>query len=362
VQTIGSDQSNDVALGDLDGDGDLDAFVANQGPNTVFINQGGMQGGTAGEFSDSGMALGSAFSEDVSLGDLDGDGDLDAFVANGSFDPSRIWVNTGNGSFIGGESISGGGLPSSAVALGDLDSDGDLDAFIARPNVRNLIVWNKGGAQSGTEGTFTNQNESGNTFPSESSRGIELGDLDGDGDLDAFVANSGESNSVWINQGGSQSGTEGIFQSGSSLSGSALSYAVALGDLNGDGDLDAVLANFGDATLFINSANPAVLRDDLLPPTPVPHDDDHGNAIATATPIDRPTDGVGTRVTASGNYTRDIDAFTFEALPRQRYFDSATSGEVEIYLGNDRQRGNAIVDTANLSRRLTTLVHNPDTD
>ncbi len=52
-----------VALGDLDGDGDLDAFYANgevEGPrpNTVLINQGGAQGGPAGEFHDSGQRLG----------------------------------------------------------------------------------------------------------------------------------------------------------------------------------------------------------------------------------------------------------------------------------------------------------------
>lgn len=74
--------SFDVTLGDLDGDGDLDAFVGNTAyydnpANTVWLNEG------QGVFVDSGQRLGSSFTWAVALGDLDGDGDLDAFVANG---------------------------------------------------------------------------------------------------------------------------------------------------------------------------------------------------------------------------------------------------------------------------------------
>ena len=47
---------------------------------------------------DSGQSLGSSTSRDVSLGDVDGDGDLDAFVAN-QFQGNRVWLNDGSGSF-----------------------------------------------------------------------------------------------------------------------------------------------------------------------------------------------------------------------------------------------------------------------
>jgi hypothetical protein len=57
-----------VALGDVDGDGDLDVFVANNGQaNRVWVNDG------SGGFSDSGQSLGSSFSYGVALGDVDGD-------------------------------------------------------------------------------------------------------------------------------------------------------------------------------------------------------------------------------------------------------------------------------------------------
>jgi Ca2+-binding RTX toxin-like protein len=55
---------------------DLDAFVANDGDNRVWENQGGAQGGTAGVFQDSGQALGNADSKAGALGDLDADGDV----------------------------------------------------------------------------------------------------------------------------------------------------------------------------------------------------------------------------------------------------------------------------------------------
>ena len=80
-------------------------------------------------FVDSGQRLGVGRSWDVSLGDLDGDGDLDAFVANSAKGEigSQAWLNDGSGIFFshGPELPFGTGLE-----LGDLDGDGDLDVFI----------------------------------------------------------------------------------------------------------------------------------------------------------------------------------------------------------------------------------------
>ena len=115
-QALGSSQSNAVSLGDLDGDGDLDAFVSNgtnaDQPNRIWLNDGN------GTFNDSGQTLGSNRSQSVKLGDLDNDGDLDAFVAN-NFNqgtqqfggPNKVWLNStvidpfGNGSFEDGLSF-----------------------------------------------------------------------------------------------------------------------------------------------------------------------------------------------------------------------------------------------------------------
>jgi hypothetical protein len=83
------------------------------------------------------------------------------------------------------------------------------------------------------------------------SRGVALGDLDGDGDLDAVVANfGGQAETVWLNDG------TGIFTARPTTPsfGAGDSRGVALGDLDGDGDLDAVVANEFDQaeTVWVN--------------------------------------------------------------------------------------------------------------
>jgi hypothetical protein len=224
-QTLGDSVSQDVALGDLDGDGDLDAFAVNEGdqPNEVWLNDG------TGIFTDSGQRLGNSHSNAVALGDLDGDGDLDAFVGNDDADHT-VWLNDGAGHFTDSRQ-SLGGSSGWAVALGDLDGDGDLDVFEGGGGV------NKAWLNDGT-GSFT---DSGQDLAASDSVAVALGDLDDDGDLDAFVGNwfGGGVNQVWLNDG-----TGTFTDSGQNL-GTLGTLAVALGDVNGDGDLDAFVANQG---------------------------------------------------------------------------------------------------------------------
>jgi len=122
-QDIGSSQSHGMAMGDLNGNGFVDAFIANTGPNTVWLNN------EDGTFSNSGQSLGDASSMEVALGDLDGNGSLDAFVANNG--TNMIWLNDGNGNFSSGQSLGNLFSFSNGVELGDLDGNGTLDAFVA---------------------------------------------------------------------------------------------------------------------------------------------------------------------------------------------------------------------------------------
>ena len=93
-QNLGDEDSMGAALGDLDGDGDLDAIVSNgtslyrydPTPTTIWFNQGD------GTFVDSGQRIDDPDGEDIALGDLDGDGDLDVVV--GRFrGGAEIWFN-----------------------------------------------------------------------------------------------------------------------------------------------------------------------------------------------------------------------------------------------------------------------------
>ncbi len=85
--------------------------------------------GGNGVFSHSGASLGNNSSSAVSLGDVDGDGDLGAFVARWNVS-DRLWLNDGSGSFVD-TSQNIGNYTSLDVSLGDVDGDGDLDAFVA---------------------------------------------------------------------------------------------------------------------------------------------------------------------------------------------------------------------------------------
>jgi hypothetical protein len=236
--TTGQRMPDDVtgfntALGDVDADGDLDTYIARDGLNMLWLNDG------QGEFTDSGQRFGKNHPvNDMSIGavlaDLDGDGDLDVFeVIYGGL--HRVWFNDGTGTFTdSGQELDVGSGNSHGVALGDLDNDGDLDAFVTITERMAFQVWLNDGA-----GAFIN---SGQSLPSSNAQMIDLGDLDGDGDLDAFMTNTGDSdagsgNTVWLNDG---NGT--FFDSGLRL-GHAYSLGIALGDLDGDGDLDAFVAN-----------------------------------------------------------------------------------------------------------------------
>ena len=130
----------------------------------------------------------------VDLGDVDGDGDLDAWICQINSTQDILWINDGDGHFTECQ-IPIGAFDSRDVQLGDLDGDGDLDAFLAVGefgsviNNPNRVYFNDG------DGNFVN---SGQALGSAMSLGVELGDVDGDNDLDAWVANY-DDNRVWIN-------------------------------------------------------------------------------------------------------------------------------------------------------------------
>jgi hypothetical protein len=266
-QRLGLAEHRTLALGDLDGDGDPDALVGTTGWVVVFLNQGGAQGGRAGTFKDSGRVPDTVTFwggiHPLALGDLDGDGDLDAFIGqccgglmmvDGKtpvplLPYNSAWLNesaSGSGRFPlrdSGQRLEPGG--SVGIALGDLDSDGDLDAFVANSRIDLEAgpvplcnqVWLNDGA-----GRF---HDSGQRLSQADSRAVALGDLDGDGDLDAFIGTNGPA-MVWLNDGKGQH-----TDSGQRL-GSGLTRAVYLQDLDGNHDLDAFVDRGTSGEIWLN--------------------------------------------------------------------------------------------------------------
>ncbi|MCB0024505.1 MAG: VCBS repeat-containing protein, partial [Caldilinea sp.] len=228
---IGADSASTwtMALGDMDGDGDLDAIVGNYGnQNGVFLNNGD------GTFDPTGNPFGTSsdYTAAVAVGDLDGDGDLDVAVGN-SEEQNAIYLNNGDGSFAAsGIDFGTGDDYTYAMVLGDVDGDGDLDIAVGNWHQQNVVYLNNG------DGTFA---ASGNTFGtgSDYTTAVALGDLDGDGDLDMAVGNYEEQNAVYLNSG------DGTFAaSGNEFgTGDDATYSVELGDVDGDGDLDIAAGN-----------------------------------------------------------------------------------------------------------------------
>ncbi|MCA9056734.1 MAG: VCBS repeat-containing protein, partial [Planctomycetaceae bacterium] len=108
----------DIALGDLDGDGDLDFFGVGYGGLQVGINNG--QGTFAPTLQDFTIGAGAT---DVELADIDGDGDLDAVIVH-QFDKganfAMAWLNNGHG-YFSDTGITFGDPGASDIALGELD-------------------------------------------------------------------------------------------------------------------------------------------------------------------------------------------------------------------------------------------------
>lgn len=230
--TLGSaeNRSASLHLGDLDGDGDLDVAVANgrhwPQQNLLLLNQGRARFNLIRPL---GNDLAASYS--TALGDLDGDGDLDIAVGN-DLTSNPIFLNDGRGQFRQHSQI---GKPTSirSLALADVDGDGDLDVLTNVRGRQNLIHLNDGSAR------FVESLPFGRT--TDSTIHTAVGDLNGDGRVDLILANRDrQENAVLLNDGNGRFKKRIPFGSGRDET-----RSVAVADFNADGNLDWVTGNIG---------------------------------------------------------------------------------------------------------------------
>ena len=122
-------------------DGNLDALVGIQGGTALWINQGSQQSGQAGRFAGKKQSPGGDQTRSVRLGDLDGDGDLDALVVGRR--KAEIWWNDGLARYTRAAQS----IPCSSredLATGDFNGDGSLDLFIAGYDASAQVWLNDG--------------------------------------------------------------------------------------------------------------------------------------------------------------------------------------------------------------------------
>ncbi len=241
-------QGRAMALGDYDADGDLDLYLVNeQTRSTPGLNQ--LLRNEDGRFVDVTAALApGAVLEDANSGrsagffDYDSDGDLDLYLVNafgGQSSANRLFDNEG-GQFS--EMASAVGLADAhngrGLAIGDYDNDGDPDVYVASHlgNARGAIYRN----EVSTTGSFTALGaELGIDFAANEV-GAVFGDYDNDGDLDLFVSNETGGNILWRNdQLGAGGRRETRFERVSADLGSR-GIGAAFLDYDNDGDLDLV--------------------------------------------------------------------------------------------------------------------------
>lgn len=258
-----------VATADYDGDGFVDLYVTNLGPNQLLRNRGD------GTFADVTAAAGvddTRWSVPATFFDLDGDQDLDLFVGNYvnfayvrhrkcstrrgapdycgplAYSPvsDRLFRNRGDGTF---EDISvPSGLASAAGnALGaiaiDADDDGNMDIYVANDQMANFLWINQGDAKFRNDamlsGTAVNRDGL-----AEASMGVDAADFDGDLDEDLFLTHLGaETNTLYQNLG------DGLFNDVTASVGLAqpslpfTGFGTRFLDFDNDGWLDLYAAN-----------------------------------------------------------------------------------------------------------------------
>lgn len=286
VETVASG----LATFDFDGDGRIDILFLNGAPlpgsatvspaprNALYRNEGDWK------FKDVTLSAGltdSAYHLGVCVGDYDNDGKPDIYLNN--FGPNILYHNNGNGTFTDVTQQAGVGIGNhvgAGACFLDMDGDGDLDLFVASyvhftfenhqprfinghpayagpmnyPPAPSHLFRNNG------NGTFTDVSaESGIASRPGTGMGIVCADYDGDGDTDIIVGNDAMGNFVWNNDG------KGHFKEVGILSGLAYdrqgigqgTMGVECGDYDNDGKLDFHMTSYQKqfALLYHNVGN-----------------------------------------------------------------------------------------------------------
>ncbi|MEZ4323003.1 MAG: VCBS repeat-containing protein [Myxococcota bacterium] len=195
------------------------------------------------------------WSNKVVLDDVDGDGDLDVVLANGGDynspgtpEPNRVFLNDG-GAFTE-LALPGGPDLSRSVKVGDVDGDGVPELFVSGvyETPSRLFTWTGAG--------FTEVSERLPSTP-HSFGDLELGDVDDDGDLDVVLAdwgpgdplaNPGGRTRLWRNDGGTFTDVTDAAMPDIAV---RMSWDLELADIDNDFDLDVLVASKGSSGSFL---------------------------------------------------------------------------------------------------------------
>ncbi|GAB2948343.1 hypothetical protein GCM10027048_11540 [Hymenobacter coalescens] len=253
------------SLADVDGDGDLDLLATRTYSSFNVLVAVRLNDGTGG-FSGTGtvsVSTNGNSTNDLAVGDIDNDGDVDVLTCAGVQGPGTgeisLRLNDGTGAFSGTATVPLDINPE-AMTLGDVDNDGDLDVLVGSLFSSSVSVLLNGGAGQfgspvrlniGSVGTGVNH--------------LNLGDVDADGDLDLLagtISNTTGAVVLFRNNGGGTFGAVAPV----ATTGLAAGYPgqQVVGDVDGDGDLDVVVGSGSGAqagtSAYLNNARPTTSR------------------------------------------------------------------------------------------------------
>lgn len=317
-----SDNTQSLALGDIDRDGDLDIVSGNKGAqNAVHLNDG------SGHFTATNalrpFGIFSGDTTGLNLGDIDGDGYLDVVVGN-RYQPAVIYLNDTSGGFPEklsrpiGEAINN----VQSVAIGDVNGDGALDLALGSLYGANLVYTNDGKGNYDKSSVQALGPEGNNTYD------LAFGDINGDGALDLATTqwNRPAPHRVFLNDGHGHFSTAhsralGLMPHAKEINprGEFFSRSLDLADVNRDGTLDIVTgdmypkASKQHLTVYLNPSRQAAGLLDHPPTVAVdqPVQDATGNIPLSYQVEDRDLDLVRSVITqvvppARQSFLRDI--------------------------------------------------------
>jgi hypothetical protein len=240
VQTLGSTNFSEPALGDFDNDGRQDLAITTSGMSNVAIYKGSAGGG----FANSTTAVlnnGNFLSGSIAAADFSGDGNTDLIVGNSSINGFSLLAGAGNGSFSAALDFPGGFLPQ-RFAVGDFNGDGRQDFAVNRQSPAQTVIYLRNAANNGFE---TPVSIAQNAFGFS----LTAGDFNNDGRDDlASGFNSAPGFSVILRNAANSGFDAPVIYAGSNSNGQ-----LTAADFDGDGNLD-IAYGAGDVSVYYGSA------------------------------------------------------------------------------------------------------------
>ena len=222
--------TSSVATGDLNRDGLLDIVAGNMHEDiALYLNMGNDAWEERSLSFDNGMAT------SVAVGDMNGD-DFPDIVVGSMARENQLFLNKGNGTFEMVSDITDDIADTFSIALGDMNGNGLTDVVAGNYGSKNRLYLNSGGIQP-----FAHVNGLDIGKEAYGTRVIAVGDVNADNHLDLVEGNYNHKNCIYLNNG-----TGNPFDEVTTIDISEENYdtnALALGDFDGDGDIDIFCGN-----------------------------------------------------------------------------------------------------------------------